>query len=352
VSTPTLSDTLVTLAEIEAAASRIRPVARVTPLLEVPYPATEPQNHGAPATEARNHGAVPGAPRFRDSVAFLKCENLQPMGAFKIRGAYNMIAQLSAEERQRGVITYSSGNHGQAVALAARELGAPAVIVMPTTAPKVKVNGARRYGAEVTFAGTTSIDRRVRAEAIAAERNLVIVPPFDHPMIIAGQGTVALEILDQCPDVATVLVEVGGGGLSSGVSAALKRRAPHVRVVGVEPDGAPKMKRSIEAGQPVTLDQTSSIADGLLTIRPGDLTFEHVRAFVDEIVTVPDEAMRRAVRWLFLNARLVVEPSGAVTTAALMAGLGHVDRSRGPVVAIVSGGNVEPERYAQYITEE
>jgi len=334
VSTPTLSETLVTLAEIEAAAARIRPVARVTPILEVPYP----------ASEARKHGG--------EGSLLLKCENLQPMGAFKIRGAYNMISQLTAEERHRGVITYSSGNHGQAVALAARELGTPAVIVMPTTAPKVKVDGARRYGAEVTFAGTTSIDRKVRAEEIAAQRNLVIVPPFDHPMIIAGQGTVALEILEQRPDVATVLVEVGGGGLSSGVSAAIKRRAPHVRVIGVEPDGAPKMKRSLEAGQPVTLEKTSSIADGLLTIRPGDLTFEHVRAFVDEMVTVSDEAMTRAVRWLYLNARLVVEPSGAVTTAALMEGLGHVDRSRGPVVAIVSGGNVEPAKYAQYITTE
>jgi threonine dehydratase len=324
-SVPSTSHTLVSLAEIEAAAARIRPVARVTPLLEVPYPG--------------------GSGRL-----FLKCENLQPMGAFKIRGAYNMVAQLSPEERRRGVITYSSGNHGQAVALAARELGAPAVIVMPTTAPKVKVDGARAYGAEVTFAGTTSLDRKARAEQIAAERNLVIVPPFDHPMIIAGQGTTGLEILEQCPDVATVLVEVGGGGLSSGVSAAIKQRAPHVRVVGVEPEGAPKMSRSLEAGRPVTLEHVGSIADGLLTVRPGELTFEHVRAFVDEVVTVPDEAMIRAIKWLYLNARLVVEPSGAVTTAALMLGLGGVDPSRGPVVAIVSGGNVEPAKFAEYIT--
>jgi threonine dehydratase len=320
------SRTLVTLSEIEAARARIRGVARVTPLLEVPWPAD----------------GVTGS-------LFLKCESLQPMGAFKIRGAYNMVSQLSDDERRRGVITYSSGNHGQAVALAARALGAPAVIVMPTTAPQVKVDGARGYGAEVTFAGTTSIERKVRAEELAAERQLTIVPPFDHPMIIAGQGTTGLEILDQCPDVAAVLVEVGGGGLSSGVSAAIKQRAPHVRIVGVEPDGAPKMTRSLEAGHPVTLDKTGSIADGLLTIRPGDLTFEHVRAFVDEVVTVPDEAMIRAIRWLFGHARLVVEPSGAVTIAALMLGLGHIDASRGPVVAIVSGGNVEPSKYAEYI---
>jgi threonine dehydratase len=151
--------------------------------------------------------------------------------------------------------------------------------------------------------------------------------------------------------VAAVLVEVGGGGLSSGVSAAIKQRAPHVRVVGVEPEGAPKMKRSLEAGRPVTLDRSASIADGLLTIRPGDLTFEHVRAFVDEVVTVPDAAMIRAIRWLYGNARLVVEPSGAVTIAALTLGLGGIDPSRGPVVAIVSGGNVEPAKYAEYITQ-
>src|SRR5262245_2766956 len=178
------TSTLVSLSEIETAYARIRPVARVTPLIEVPWPA-----EGGGGT------------------LFLKCESLQPMGAFKIRGAYNMVSQLSPEERRRGVVTYSSGNHGQAVALAARQLGAPAVIVMPTTAPKVKVEGARGYGAEVTFAGTTSLDRKARAEELARERQLTMVPPFDHPMIIAGQGTAGLEILDQCPDVGTVLVE-------------------------------------------------------------------------------------------------------------------------------------------------
>ena len=328
-------DTLVSLDEIEAAAERIRPIARVTPLVEVPWPAAREAEH--------NSG--------RAARLLLKCENLQPMGAFKIRGAYNMLAQLPADERQRGVITYSSGNHGQAVALAARELGAPAVIVMPTTAPAVKVEGARGYGAEVTFAGTTSLDRKRRAEQIAKERRLTIIPPFDHPMIIAGQGTVGLEILEQCPNVSTVLVEIGGGGLSSGVATAIKRRAPHVRVVGVEPAGAAKMQASLAAGAPVTLERTDSIADGLLTVRPGDLTFEHVRAFVDAVVTVPDTAMIEAIRWLFRNARLVVEPSGSVTTAALMLGLGDVDTVRGPVVAIVSGGNVEPARYAEYITQ-
>jgi threonine dehydratase len=324
----------VTLAEIEAAAVRIRPAARLTPLIEAPYPGD------------CSAGSAEDPPRF-----FLKCENFQPMGAFKIRGAYNMLAQLSAEELARGVITYSSGNHGQAVALSARELGAPALIVMPTTAPKVKVEGARGYGAEVVFAGTTSLDRKLRAEEIAAERGLTMVPPFDHRMIIAGQGTAGLEILDQCPNVGTVVVEIGGGGLSSGVSAAIKQRAPHVRVVGVEPAGAAKMSRSLEAGKPVTLDKVGTIADGLMTVRPGDLTFEHVRAFVDQVVTVEDPEMIRAIAWLYRHARLVVEPSGSVTTAAVMLGLGGIDPLRGPVVAIVSGGNVEAAKYAEYITQ-
>ena len=320
------TNVLVTLAEIEEARARVRPAARLTPLIEVPWA-----------------GSGAGA-------LFLKCENFQPMGAFKIRGAYNMLAQLAPADLQKGVITYSSGNHGQAVALAARLLGVHSVIVMPTTAPAVKIEGAKGFGAEVTFAGTTSLERKARAEAIAAERGLTMVPPFDHPLIIAGQGTVGLEILDQCPDVATVIVEVGGGGLSSGVSAAIKQRAPHVRVIGVEPEGAPKMKRSLEAGEPVTLDRVASIADGLMTVRPGDLTFEHVRAFVDEVVTVADRDMVRAIQWLFRNARLVVEPSGSVTTAAVMLGLGGFDPRKGPVVAIVSGGNVEAQKFAEFIT--
>ncbi len=271
------------------------------------------------------------------------------MGAFKIRGALNMLSQLPREQLVRGVITYSSGNHGQAVALAAQTLGVPATIVMPTTAPAVKVNGAKSFGAEVIFEGTTSTDRQLRAEREAADRALTIVPPFDHPMIIAGQGTVGLEVIDAMPDLGTIFVEVGGGGLISGVSAAVKQRKPSVRVIGVEPEGAPKMTRSLEAGRPVTLPGTSSIADGLMSIRPGDLTFAHVRQFVDEVVTVSDESIARGVAWLFRNARLVVEPSGAVTIAAVMLGLGHVDASAGSVVAIVSGGNVEPQKYAEYI---
>ena len=310
---------LVSLDDIRGARERIRPMAKVTPLIDV--------------------SDVAGRPLW------LKCESLQPGGAFKIRGAYNMVAQLTANERRRGV-TYSSGNHGQAVALAARELGAPAVVVMPTTAPKIKVEGAKGFGAEVVFEGTTSLHRRARAEALAAERGLVMIPPFDHERIIAGQGTLGLEILDQLPAVRTVLVPIGGGGLISGVSAAIKQSRSDVIVIGIEPSGAAGMKRSIEAGEVRTLDGSHSIADGLMAARPGDLNFAHVRQFVDRIDTVEDEEIAAAVRWLFLRAKMVAEPSGAATVAAAL----KEDASyQGPVVAIVSGGNMDPADVGRYV---
>ncbi|MEP6917982.1 MAG: threonine/serine dehydratase [Acidobacteriota bacterium] len=308
-------EAFVTLDAIRAAARRVAVIARVTPLVDVSEPAGRP--------------------------LLLKCENLQPSGAFKIRGAYNMVAQLTDQQRARGVITFSSGNHGQAMALAARELGAHAVVVMPTTAPPIKIEGARSFGAEVIFAGTTSVERRVRAEAEAEARGLTMVPPFDHEWIIAGQGTAGLEILEQRPDVAAVLVPIGGGGLASGVAAAIKLTRPDVLVIGVEPTGAAAMKASIEAGHAVTLDRTDSIADGLIPVRPGDLTFAHVRRFVDRVVTVNDEQIVDAVLWLSAHANMVVEPSGAVTVAAALAGAADV---AGPIVAILSGGNMSLER--------
>jgi threonine dehydratase len=324
--TPATTD-LVTLDAIRAAAARIRPIARVTPLLDVSRAARRP--------------------------LFLKCENLQPAGAFKIRGAYNMVAQLTPEQRARGVITYSSGNHGQAMALAARELGAPAVVVMPTTAPAIKVDGARAFGAEVIFAGTTSADRRERAEAEAEARGLTMVPPFDHEWVIAGQATAGLEILDQKPDVAVVLAPIGGGGLAAGVAAAVKQSRPDVKVVGVEPEGAAAMKRSLDAGQPVTLPSTRTIADGLMPVRPGDLTFAHVRRFADAVVTVDDTAIADAVVWIFSHAKLVAEPSGAATVAAVLSGaLDAALASDGPIVAIVSGGNMGPERLRDFMTND
>lgn len=306
--------TLVDLDAIQRARQRIAGVVRVTPLTP------------ASSDEAWAH-------------LWLKCENLQAGGAFKLRGAFNFVSQLDRAIRARGVITYSSGNHGQAMALAARRLGAPAVVVMPTTAPAVKVEGARAFGAEVRFAGTTSIDRKLAAEALAVERGLTIVPPFDHADIVAGQGTVGLEIVDQCPNVTTVYVPVGGGGLVSGVAAAVKRLAPLVRVIGVEPAGAPKMTRSLAAGEPTTLDSIDSIADGLLAVRPGDLTFAHVQALVDEVVTVSDDEIREAMRFLVRQSKIVAEPSGAASVAGAlrMAPAG----SRGVHVAVVSGGNLE-----------
>ncbi len=257
-----------------------------------------------------------------------------------------MLAQLPAEARAAGVITYSSGNHGQAVALVARSLRIPAVIVMPETAARVKVDGVRRFGAEVMFAGTTSADRKARAEDMAAARGLTIVPPFDHPWIIAGAGTVGLEILEQCPQATTIFVPMGGGGQISGVSAAVKGMRASVRVVGVEPVGAARMTASLAAQHPITLERSSSIADGLLTLRPGDLTFAHVQAHVDEVVTVDDAEMIATVRWLFHEARVVAEPSGAAAVAAaLRAGVPGA-------VAVVSGGNVDPEAFAAYISPE
>ncbi|MBK5297270.1 MAG: threonine/serine dehydratase [Vicinamibacteria bacterium] len=306
--------TLVEIDAIQRARQRIAGVVRVTPLLP------------ASSDEAWVH-------------LWLKCENLQAGGAFKLRGAFNFVSQLDPAIRARGVITYSSGNHGQAMALAARRLGAPAVVVMPTTAPAVKVEGARAFGAEVRFAGTTSIDRRLAAEALASERGVTIVPPFDHADIIAGQGTVGLEIVDQRPDVTTVYVPVGGGGLVSGVAAAVKRLAPSVRVIGVEPAGAPKMTRSLAAGEPTTLDSIDSIADGLLAVRPGDLTFAHVQALVDEVVTVSDDEIREAMRFLVRQSKIVAEPSGAASVAGALRMA--PEGSRGVHVAVVSGGNLE-----------
>ena len=280
----------------------------------------------------------------------LKCENLQVGGAFKIRGAFNMAAGLPEDRRRAGLMTYSSGNHGLAIALTARLLDVPAVVVMPTTAPAVKVEGARSLGAEVMFEGTTTIERKARAEREAAARGMTIVPPFDHEQIIAGQGTIGLEVLEQCPDTGTVYVQMSGGGLISGIATALKRLRPEIRVVGVEPAGAARMTASLAAGHPVTIRSIESIADGLLAVRPGDVTFRHIQAFVDRVVTVEDPAIEESVRWLFTHAKLVAEPSGAITLAAIRADAEAGRLNLGaPVVAVISGGNVEPSAFAKYL---
>jgi threonine dehydratase len=306
---------LVSLDDIQAAAATLRGVAVRTPLL--PFSALS-EELGVPI--------------------WLKPEMLQRGGAFKFRGAYTFVSRLSPEERARGVIAPSSGNHAQAVALAARLYGIQATVVMPTTVTAPKRAGAERLGARVVLAGTTTQDRAERAAELVASEGLTLVPPFDHATIIAGQGTVGLEIVEDLPELKTVLVPVGGGGLSAGVATAVKRLLPSARVIGVEPAGSPKLSRARQAGRPVTLDHTDSIADGLLSIRVGTLPFAHHEAFLDDVVTVGDDAIREAMRHLLDRAKLVAEPSGAITVAALRAGIA---RAEGPTVAVLSGGNIE-----------
>lgn len=274
--------------------------------------------------------------------AYLKLENLQPVGAFKLRGAFTAIRRMPADVRRHGVITYSSGNHGQAVAYAAQFLGTRAVVVMPETAPAVKVGGVRKWGGEVVFAGRTSEDRQRKAEELAAREGLAVVPPFDHPDIVAGQATLGLEIGEQLPDVATVVVPVGGGGLIAGVVMGLDTAGSSARVWGVEPAGAPKLKRSVEAGRPVRLERTASIADGLITLTVGAVPFAHLTAHRDRlagVALVDDDTLQDTVQFLWHHCHLGVEPSGAATAAAVRSG---AVRPTPPTVLVVSGGNVDP----------
>ena len=311
------SDDLVPLGDIEAAADRIRGTVVRTPLI--------------PDLDLSE---------IAGGEVRLKCESLQKAGAFKARGACNFLAQLSPAELERGVITYSSGNHAQAVAFAAGLAGTRAVVVMPTTAPRVKSDGARRLGARVEFAGTTSEHRRVRAEEIAAAEGQVMVPPFDHPWIIAGAGTVALEVTEDWPEVDTLLVPIGGGGQMAGCAAALRRLKPRSTIIGVEPTGAPTMRRALDAGAPATLEHIDTIADGLAPTRAGDLTYAHAAALLDDIVLVEDDEIRRAAAHLITRRKLVVEYSGAATVAALISG--RVPAAGRKVCAILSGGNLDP----------
>ncbi len=269
----------------------------------------------------------------------LKLESQQPTGAFKLRGAWTAVRRLSATQRDRGVITYSSGNHGQAVAFAARRMGVRAVIVMPENVRETKLEGVRKWGGEVVFAGTTSEDRFEKAQEIVARDGLTVIPPFDHPDIISGQATVGLEILTDFPEVRHVVVPVGGGGLCAGISTAVSLLRPDVSVTAVEPEGAAAYAAAARAGHPVRLDQCVSVADGLLPLSVGAITFEHMVG-VASPVTVTEEAIIEATRWLLHEANLVVEPSGAATTAALRSG---AFRPEGPTVLVVSGGNIRPE---------
>ena len=250
------------------------------------------------------------------------------------------MSRLPDDVVSRGVITYSSGNHAQAVAFAAGLRGVRSVVVMPTTAPAVKSEGARRLGATVEFAGTTSNDRKARAEEIAEAEGLVMIPPFDHPDIIAGQGTVALEVYEDLPEVDVFFVPIGGGGQASGCGVALRALKPDAQIIGVEPRGAPTMRTALDRGGPVTLDGFETIADGLAPVRAGDLTYAHARAFLDDVVLVDDAAIEEATAHLLKRRKLVVEYSGAATVAAVRTG--GVDLAGKTVCAVLSGGNMDP----------
>ena len=280
---------------------------------------------------------------------FLKLENLQPIGAFKLRGAYNKIASLSAEERARGVIAYSSGNHAQGVAYAARALHTKAVIVMPENAPAIKLEATAGLGAEIVKVGPGSTERQRKAEELAAQHGYMIVPPYNDEKIIAGQGTMGLEILEDVPGVETVLVPVGGGGMISGVAAAVKLSRPSVKVIGVEPALAADAQASFRAGQIVNFpaeEVTQTMADGLRTQSIGPINFEHIRNFVDDIVTVSEEEIREAMRRLAANPKTIAEPSGAVAVAGFLFH-GKELPARTIHVAVISGGNIEPAMLAE-----
>jgi threonine dehydratase len=311
---------LVSYKEIRDAQERIRGVAAHTPLVRLQIP-DSPGN------------------------VYVKAEGLQPIGSFKLRGAYNKIAQLSDAERKRGVITYSSGNHAQGVAYAARALGAKAVIVMPSNAPEVKKQATAALGAEIVTVGPASSERKLKAEELEAKFGYVMVPPYDDPAIIAGQGTCGLEILEDLPEVDLVLSPVSGGGLLSGVATAIKLNKPEVRVFGIEPELAGDAQESFRGGKLVSWPAEMTVrtmADGLRTQSLGDLNFEHVRAYVDDIITVKEDEIAAAMRVLLYQARLTPEPSGAVTTAAILFHLEQLLPFRNAVV-VMSGGNVEPE---------
>lgn len=286
-------------------------------------------------------------------MLFLKPENLQPIGAFKLRGAYNKIASLTPEERARGVITYSSGNHAQGVAYAARALAAKAVIVMPRNAPAIKREATSALGAEIVLVGPSGVERQIKAEELAAEHGYVIIPPYDDEKIIAGQGTAGLEIVEDLPDVELVLVPIGGGGLISGISTAIKSAKPSAKIVGVEPELAGDAKASFRAGEIVKFPAEqvlSTCADGLRSQYVGTITFEHIRRHVDDVVTVTEDEILDTVRILAKNPKTVSEPSGAVATAAwvfhpeLLPASNHT-------VAVISGGNIDPDLLRRLNTE-
>ncbi|NUO46790.1 MAG: threo-3-hydroxy-L-aspartate ammonia-lyase [Streptomyces sp.] len=311
-----------TLDDIRSAADRLKGVAHRTPVLR-----------------SRTLDARVGA------EVFLKCENFQRVGAFKFRGAYNAASRLTPEQLARGIAAYSSGNHAQAVALAARELGSTAVIVMPEDAPPAKRAATAGYGAEIVSYDRYTGDRAAIAEALAAERGLALIPPYDHPHVMAGQGTATLELLEETGELDALLVPVGGGGLIAGSATAAKGLHPAVRIVGVEPEAGDDTKRSLEAGRRVAIPVPRTIADGQALDIPGELTFAVNQRLVDGISLVTDDEIRDAMRFAFERLKIVIEPSGATPLAALLAG--RVEGLPRRVGVIVSGGNVDAARFAE-----
>jgi threonine dehydratase len=313
---PAADPPLISGADVEAAAALLADVVRHTPMWH-----------------SRGLADRVGGP------VWLKCENLQRTGSFKIRGAYTRIARLTDDERARGVVAASAGNHAQGVALAARLLGCSATVFMPETAPLPKVAATRAYGAEIKLLGQTLTEPLIAAAEYAERTGAVFIHPFEHPDVIAGQGTVGLEVLEQCPDVKTVVVCAGGGGLVAGVAAAVKARRPDVRVVAVQAEAAAAFPGSIAAGRPVALEAMSTMADGIAVAAPGDLTLAHVQGLVDEVRTVTEEDLSRALLFCLERAKLVVEPAGVAAVAAVLA---DPAAFAPPVVAVVSGGNIDP----------
>jgi threonine dehydratase len=312
----------VTLDSIRDAAARIKGVAHRTPVLR-----------------SRTLDALVGA------EVHLKCENFQRVGAFKFRGAYNAASRLTPEQLSRGIAAYSSGNHAQAVALAARELGTSAVIVMPEDTPRSKREATLGYGAEVVTYDRYTEDRVAVGEALAAERGLALIPPYEHPHVLAGQGTAALELLEKTGELDALIVPVGGGGLIAGSATAAKGLHPGIRVVGIEPEAGDDTKRSLEAGRRVTIPVPRTIADGQAAETPGELTFSVNRRLVDGIALVSDDEIRDAMRFAFERLKIVIEPSGATPLAALLAG--RVESLPPRIGVIVSGGNVDADRFAR-----
>ena len=326
---------MITLSDLHSAQSRLHGVALRTRLIEFPL---------------TPRGESPSAVRGGEARLLLKPENQQPIGAFKLRGAYNKIASLSAAERQRAVISYSSGNHAQGVAYAARALRVKSVIVMPNNAPLIKREATAKLGAEIVLVGPGSDERKTKAEELAARHGYIVIPPYNDEKIIAGQGTIGLEIVEDLPEVAAVFSPVGGGGLISGVAAAIKLSHPQIKVIGVEPELAADAQASLRCGRIVQLpaEQVSrTLADGLRTQSVGPVNFDHMRRYVDDIITVTEDEILQATKLLARNPETLAEPSGAVSVAGF---LFHRDQlpSTTVNVAIISGGNIEPRLLEQF----